>query len=521
MTPTTRRAPRTPWLACGLLLAAAAAPAQEAPARPNIVYILADDLGIGDVRAYNPEGKIPTPHHDRVAREGMRFTDAHSGSAVCTPTRYGILTGRYAWRTRLARSVIGGYSPPLIEPGRMTVASLLKKNGYRTAAVGKWHLGIGWPRKPGAVGELDDWIIPPEADPWSIDFARPFRGGPTDHGFDAFYGISGTADMPPFVFLAGDRCAGVPSVEKTFLRTGPAEKSFEVTDVMPKITDKAVATLDAWGKDPKARPFFLYFAMTAPHTPIAPSRDYAGRSEINAYADFVIELDDAVGRVLEALDRNGLADSTLLIVTSDNGCSPAADYPTLLAHGHNPSGPYRGWKADIFEGGHRIPLLVRWPGRVEAGSTCDQTACLTDLMATCADLLGDALPDDAGEDSVSLLPALLGEARAPLREATVHHSIDGSFAIRRGRWKLCLCPGSGGWSRPEPGGPEEARLPAVQLYDLEADPAERRNVQADHPEVVAELTRLLERYVARGRSTPGEPQANDRPVGIGPGGTRR
>ncbi|HEX8200005.1 MAG TPA: arylsulfatase, partial [Isosphaeraceae bacterium] len=471
-----------------VVLGSLAVSTRAAPAdRPNIVVILADDLGYGDVGGFNPDCRIATPHLDRLAAQGMRLTDAHSGSAVCTPTRYGLLTGRYAWRSRLTRGVLGGYSPPLIEPGRLTVAELLRRHGYRTACVGKWHLGLGWATADGTrFGDE----IEPRGDIGAVDYARPIARGPLALGFDSFFGISASLDMPPYLYIHDDRCVGVPTVEKTYLRTGPAHADFEAVDVLPTLTRRAVEFLDERAGD--RRPFFLDFAPTAPHTPIVPSAAYRGTSRINPYADFVVQVDAAVGRVLEALERNGLADSTLVIVTSDNGGSPAADFATLAEHGHHPNGPFRGAKADIYEGGHRIPLLARWPGRIRAGSTCADTICLTDLMATCAAILGVELPADAGEDSVNLLPDLLGTAEGPVREATVHHSIDGSFAIRQGRWKLALCPDSGGWSTPRPGRPEARGLPPVQLFDLDRDIGERHNVQAEHPEVVARLTRLLE-----------------------------
>lgn len=495
------------WLSLAVVQATLAGTASE---RPNIVYILADDLGYGDVGCMNSGSKIATPHIDRLAAQGMRFTDAHSGSAVCTPTRYGILTGRYAWRTRLERGVLGGYSPPLIEEGRLTVPRFLKGHGYRTACVGKWHLGLGWETlRPVA---FNDEIARTEPEMRSVDYARPFRGGPLSAGFDDFFGISASLDMPPFIFLHGDRCVGLPTAEQTHIRKGPAEPRFEAVDVLPTLIHQGVAYLEDQAKARPAQPFFLYLALNAPHTPIVPGSAYEGKSGLGAYGDFVVQVDDSVGQVLDALDRLNLDRTTLVIFTSDNGCSPEADFPALARHGHHPSGSFRGHKADIFEGGHRVPFLARWPGKVRAGSRCDDTICLTDLLATCAAIVEAELPGDAGEDSVNLLPDLLATARGPLREATVHHSINGSFAIRQGPWKLALCPDSGGWSQPRPGRPEAKGLPAVQLYNLHNDPGERHNLQAEQPDVVARLTRRLERYVNEGRSTPGPKQKNDRTV---------
>jgi arylsulfatase A len=504
-----------------LVLIPLAMGASRREGRPNIVYILADDLGYGDVRCLNPSGKIATPNLDRLAAAGMAFTDAHSGSAVCTPTRYGILTGRYAWRSRLQAGVLGGCSPRLIEPGRLTVAEMLRRAGYRTTAVGKWHLGMDWPLGPGKPRFTD--AIEQGADGWNVDFARPIAGGPNSVGFDEYFGISGSLDMVPYTFIEDDRVTAIPTVDKQFplmhgrdggaTRQGPAAADFEAHDVLPALTRRAVVSILRHADAARAgRPFFLYLALSAPHTPIEPAGPWLGRSGLNPYGDFVMQVDAAVGEVLDALDERGLTDRTLVIFTSDNGCSPEAKFAELAARGHDPSRGFRGHKADIFEGGHRVPFLVRWPGVVAPGRRSDQLIGLTDLMANCAEILGQRLPDAAGEDSVSILPALRGQDRHPLREAVVHHSINGSFAIRQGDWKLALCPDSGGWSDPRPGSKDADGLPPVQLYNLASDPGERHNVQDRHPDVVARLTRLLERYVAEGRSTPGPPRKNDVPV---------
>ena len=462
---------------------------------PNIVLILADDLGYGDVRCLNPQGKIATPNIDRLAAEGMRFTDAHSGSAVCTPTRYGILTGRYCWRSHLQSGVLLGFSPPLIATERLTAPALLKQHGYATACIGKWHLGLAFAGGSDAKGP---------------DLTKPIRHGPTTRGFDYFFGISASLDMPPFAFIENDHFTEMPSVEKTWIRKGPAAAGFEAVDVLPALVRKAVEYVAARGADKKA--FFLYLPLTSPHTPIVPTRDWQGRSGLNAYGDFVMQTDAGVGEILTALDKHGLTDNTLVVMTSDNGCSPAANTAELEGKGHYPSGHFRGYKADIFDGGHRIPFVARWPAKIKAGAASDQLICLTDLMATCAEIVGAKLPDNAGEDSVSILPVLLGQASKPVREAVVHHSINGSFAIRQGQWKLELCPDSGGWSPPKPGSAEAKRLPPVQLYDMSRDAAERSNVGKEHPEIVARLVKLLEKYVADGRSTPGAPQPNDAAV---------
>ena len=495
---------RTIALCAALCLSlTAGAVAAGAPRPPNIVYILADDLGYGDVRCYNPNGKIPTPHIDRLAAQGMRFTDVHSGSSVCSPTRYGIMTGRYAWRTTLQNGVLWGYSRRLIEPGRLTLPAMLKARGYRTACFGKWHLGMDWPLKAGGIAAADK-------DKWAVDYAGKIANGPTTVGFETLFGISGSLDMFPFVWIADDRCAQPATVEKHIWRDGPAAVDFEAVDVLPTLTKRACDYLAARSQPSEPRPpFFLYLPLASPHTPIAVAPEWQGKSGLNAYADFVMQTDAAVGQVLDSLERAGQAENTLVILTSDNGCSNQANLPELLAKGHNPSGPFRGLKMDAFEGGHRVPFVARWPGQVKPGTTSAQTICLTDLVATCAEILGEKFPANAAEDSVSFLPALLGtDAGRPLREATVHHSMNGSFAIRQANWKLIFAPGSGGWSAPKPGSPAERGLPPVQLYDLAADVGEQHNVHAEHPDVVARLTKLMEQYVADGRSTPGAPQRN-------------
>ena len=516
--------PRTlAWLSALLTVIAWSRPVPADTPAPNIVYILCDDLGYGDVHCLNPEGKIATPQMDRLAAGGMIFTDAHSSSAVCSPTRYGILTGRYGWRSRLKQGVLGGMSPPLIEPGRLTVASFLNQQGYHTACVGKWHLGMQWTLKPGEKGFGDNIEQGPEG--WRADFTQPITRGPNGVGFDEYFGISASLDMVPYTFIENDRVAAVPTVDKAFAmmlgrnggmtRKGPAAADFEDVAVLPALTRRAVEIIERQSPGAKAgKPFFLYLPLNAPHTPITPTEEWRGKSGLNPYADFVMQTDASIGAVLDALDREGIAENTLVFLASDNGCSPQAKYEELLPKGHNPSHHFRGTKADVFEGGHRVPFLARWPARVKAGTRTDQTVCLNDLLATCADILGKPLPANAGEDSVSLLPVLEGRAEGPIHEAVVHHSINGSFAIRQGRWKLELCADSGGWSEPRPGTPASRELPAAQLYDLSDDVGERHNLADDHPEVVARLTQLLEKYVADGRSTPGERQVNTTPVTI-------
>ncbi len=367
--------------------------AADAQERPNIVYILADDLGYGDVRCLNPESKIPTPRMDQLAAEGMTFTDAHSGSAVCTPTRYGLLTGRYAWRTRLKQHVLWGYSPPLIDHGELTVAQYLKAQGYHTACIGKWHLGLGWQTTDGT--KLGDEA---ELTGESIDFEKPYTHGPLNLGFDYFFGIAASLDMPPYVYLEQDRATAIPAAMKpTTFRAGLTAEDFEPVKVLPDLTDRAIAYLKERHAANPDQPFFLYLPLTSPHTPVVPSSDVKGLSEAGDYGDFVVQTDRAIGQVLDALDDLNLRRNTLVIVTSDNGSTESTE--TMVAsYGHRPNHHFRGRKSDSWEGGHRVPFIVRWPAQVTAGSTSAETTCLTDLLATVADLVGAPLPEGAGQD---------------------------------------------------------------------------------------------------------------------------
>lgn len=471
---------------------------EETPDHPNIIYILADDLGYGDISALNNSSKLHTPHIDAMAANGMAFTDAHSNSAVCSPTRYGILTGRYAWRSSLKNGVTWSWSEPLIQPERSTVASYLQARDYQTACIGKWHLGLGWAKD--STG--------------TADMTQPISGGPVALGFDYFYGITASLDIPPYVYIENDRitATSIDTVEaetgKRFWRRGPVGNDFKHEEVLPQLTEKAVGYITEQAASDQ--PFFLYFPLPAPHTPILPSEAFMGKSGTNTYGDFVLMVDDVVGQIMTALEANGISENTMVIFTSDNGCSPMADFEELAGFDHDPSYTFRGHKADIFEGGHRVPFLVQWPARIAKGAVSNETVCLTDLMATAAAIVQDSLADTEGEDSYNLLPLLEGHTLAgPVREATVHHSINGSFSIRQGKWKLAFCPDSGGWSDPRPAAAETMDLPPVQLFDMEADVAEENNLMEEHPEIVSRLTALMEQYIANGRSTPGDMQAND------------
>lgn len=485
----------TSLLVLSLASVLAAASPEKVDRRPTIVVLLADDLGTGDVTALSASCRIRTPYLDGFAVEATRLTDYHASSAVCTPTRYGLLTGRYAWRTALQKGVLQGESPALIAPGRPTIASVLKDVGYRTVCVGKWHLGLDWRR--GADGKPD--------------YSLPFGGGPIAHGFETFSGIAASADMPPYVLLEGDRVTAVPTGSyegspPAYARKGAAQPGWDPANLLESVTQRAIVELRKCRED--ARPLFLYIPLPSPHTPIVPSASWRGRSGINAYADFVMETDNSIGRILMALRETGRAENALVVVTSDNGCSKAANFAELKEHGHDPSAGFRGMKADLFEGGHRVPCMVRWPGRIARGGSSDALAGSTDLYATCLAAAGATPPALGGEDSVNLLPVLLGEAKS-VRGTYIMHSIEGRFAFRSGSLKLLACRGSGGWSHPLPKDPDYGRLPPDQLYDLAQDPAEEINLVRARPGDVERLWSQLESQVKAGRTTPGPASPND------------
>ena len=477
--------------------------------RPNIVFIMADDMGYGDAGCFNANSKIPTPHMDRLAKQGMRFTDAHTPSSVCTPTRYGVLTGRYCWRSRLKNAVQWGFDHPLIEPSRTTVASFLKTQGYATACAGKWHLGLGWTLKN---GRTEPWPDRSRNEPhnggWDIDYAKPLTGGPNSLGFDYFFGISASNNMPPYCFIENDRVVDNPNVVKNPLNYGnskaPMTADWDDSQYGPNITEKAVGFLKRHHAKNPQQPFFLYLPSQAPHRPCVPPDFVKGKSNAGRRGDMVVEFDWTVGRVLETLYELKVADNTLVFVTSDNGGTPGDTFPPGSGkrngnvrgktYGHKSCGDWRGYKSEIWEGGHRVPFIARWPGKVPAGSVSSEPICLTDLLATVADVLDAKLPTNAGPDSVSLLPALQESYRdQPLHEAIVHHDYIGRFALRQGRWKY-IAPGVPSNRKPAP-----KREPAA-LYDLKSDPAETTNVIAKQPTVAARLAKLLQTYREQGHS---------------------
>jgi len=420
--------------------------------KPNIIFVLFDDMGYGEPKCYREGTEFKTPNMDRLALEGMRFTDAHSAASVCTPTRYGVLTGRYP--SRIGQfGVLTTYSPPIIPKERMTVASLLKQNGYDTACIGKWHLGMDWDSHP--------------EDEKTIPVGTLLLTGPAANGFDYFCGYTHSRNI------------------RTVIEQDKVAANVGETETQPLLAKKAVEFLDNPAR--KAKPFFLYLPLSPPHTPSVPAPEFVGISGTGGqdakYGDWLYQGDWVLGQVLEALERNNLADNTLIMVSSDNGAEKRS------------YAPLRGEKTSIYEGGHRMPFIAHWPGRIKAGAVCDDTICLNDLMATCAEIVGAKIPDNAGEDSVSILPDLLGTAKGPVREATVHQSLRRDLAIRKGPWKLIFSSKGG-----------------RELYNLQTDLGETKNVAADHPETVKELTALLQQYIANGRSTPGPIQPNEVPV---------
>ena len=508
---------RTLLLIIAIVCCSYLAALQAASAPPNIVVIYADDLGYGDIQCYNPKrGKIPTPHVDKLASQGMRFTDAHSSSGVCSPSRYTILTGRYHWRSRLQRGIVRLWGPPLITPDRLTIGGLAKKHGYHTACIGKWHLGWDWPipagkkklfSSTGYRGKKNLSATDEQRAAWREVFSKPIAGGPIAVGFDEYFGTD-VPNWPPYCFIENDRTVGIPSeyaAPELFIRNqasqqGPALKGWTLEPILPALGDRAAAFIQREAKTPK--PFLVYMPLTSPHTPLSVNDEWKGKSKLNLYADFVMETDAIVGQVLDAIEKSGVAKNTLVIFTSDNGCAPYIGVTDLEKMGHYPSGPLRGYKADAWEGGHRVPFVVRWPGVVKPKSSCDQLVHQADLLATFAEIFGTKLPKSAGEDSFSLMSLFKG-GTGPIREHAVSASIGGTPSVRMGQWKYIPARGSGGWGK---GGDQSQ---PIQLYDLADDLGESRNLAAKNPKQVERMKALLEKLIVQGRSTPGPKQKND------------
>lgn len=478
---------------------------KTATKKPNIIIIFCDDLGYGDLSCLNPNSAINTPGMDRLADEGMTFTDAHSNSAVCTPSRYGLLTGRYAWRTRLKRGVLMGYSPHLISPERKTVADIAKEKNYDTACIGKWHLGMDMPKKE-------------KGSKWKINYNGTILNGPNSVGFDYYYGVAASLDMPPYVYIENDKftesASGVMKGKKfpDYMRGGEIGESFDHINTLDIITNKATEFITKQAK--KENPFLLYLPLTSPHKPVLPAKRFQGKSGIGPYGDFVLQTDDTIKRVLETLDNVKIADNTLVILTSDNasfmkrvaenGHKNRSTTQGFLPETHQSNYIWRGTKTDIYEGGHRVPFLVKWPNGVKAGSTCDKTICITDILKTCADILNVEVEDNTGEDSFSLLPYLQENKPTIERGPVIHHSANGVFSLRNGKWKMIFANGSGGRQKPV----GKAWEKPYQLYDISNDPSEIRNVLDSNPEIAEKMTKMMYRIIDNGRSSTGTPQKN-------------
>ncbi len=531
-------------LLVGCRFAYAAKPHPDATARcPNILFILADDLGYGDVGCYNPESKVPTPNLDQLSREGMLFTDAHSPSTVCTPSRYSLLTGRMAFRTGMGGVFTGVRGPCLIEEERLTLPQMLREKGYETAMFGKWHIGMTFLDKDGTpVYEAD--LKNPKKKDWRepgaevqrvrlVDYSRPIPDGPVNRGFDKFFG---TVCCPTtdwfYAFVDGDRVPVPPTelldrdkypnhVYSQDFRRGLIAPDFDPEEVDLLFLKKSIQFLESHIENQKSKignqkseignpkPFFLFHSTQAVHLPSLAGKDFQGKTQAGPHGDFIFEFDHVVGELMETLDRLGLADNTLVMVSSDNGPETAPIMNMRPDYGHDGARPWRGMKRDQWEGGHRVPLIVRWPGKIEPGSRTTQTACLTDVMATCAEIVGAKLPNDAAEDSYSILPVLLGvqDEDTALRPYTLHQTIRLDLAIRRGPWKYLDHQGSGGnrytSERFEPYIlPEKAPGAPGQLYNLDTDPGETTNLYFEHPEIVKQLKDQLEESRESGRSVP-------------------
>ncbi|WP_139955796.1 sulfatase-like hydrolase/transferase [Flavicella sediminum] len=477
--------------------------------KPNIIIIYTDDQGYGDVSALNPDAKFKTPNMDRLANEGMVFTDGHSSDAVCTPSRYSLLTGRYSWRTSLKKGVIGADGPCLIEKGRTTIASLLKTKGYATAMIGKWHLQMEF---EGEKGKGRDW-------------SKPFTDGPIEKGFDYFFGIPASMNFGVLTYLENDKVLDPPVLftkkkmdvtPRTYRMTPPYKKeiakghvevapSFNDELVLETFANKAVAYIqESVTEEKKDQPFFLYLPLTSPHLPHCTHPDFQGKSNCGNYGDFMQETDFRIGQVLNALKENGLEENTLVIFSSDNGAESNYKYQKDT-YQHYSCMNFKGGKRDIYEGGHRVPFLMRWPKVIKAGSKVNDPVCQSDYLATIAAIVGTELADTEGEDSYSLYAMMKGEDAA-MNRAVIHHSFTGHFAIREGKWKLNMLRGSGGSLKPVVLTPKAGEA-LYELYDIEKDPGETENLYFKYPKIVQDLTQKITEIVKNGRSTEGEPQS--------------
>jgi arylsulfatase A len=483
---------------------------------PNIIFILADDLGYGDVGCYSPKSKVPSPNIDKLASEGMLFTDAHSPSTVCTPTRYSVLTGRMAFRNGMRGVFTGAGGPCLIEEDRLTLPGMLRNNGYTTACIGKWHVGLTFLDKNGKP--INKNGLEPVKE---IDYTRPIPDAPIHRGFDHFFG---TACCPTtdflYAYIDGDRIPVPPTglLDRTPLpkhpysrdnRIGMIAPDFDLEEVDMLFLEKSLQFIENHVKKTPDKPFFLFHSAQAVHLPSFPGDNFKGKTTAGPHGDFIFEFDYIVGELLKSLDRFGIAENTLVIVSSDNGPEVTTTLNMRQDHQHDGAYPWRGMKRDQWEGGHRVPFIARWPGKIKAGSTSDQTLCLTDMMATYAALVGAELPNNAAEDSFNILPVLLSEQSEQdlIRPYTLHQTIKLELAIRRGPWKYLDHKGSGGnnYERDDLKAfdiPDTAPETPGQLYNLETDPGETTNLYNQHPEIVKELKTQLDLFRNNGRSAP-------------------
>ena len=476
------------------VLCSATAAAEEPAEQPNIVMIYTDDQGYGDFSLQNPDSKIPTPHLDQLAEDGMRFTDAHSSSGVCTPSRYALLTGRYHWRQ--GEGIVASWGGSWFDEGRLTLPAMLREKGYRTACIGKWHLGWDW-------NAIRNEEVNDRNHPDAHDWSKPVPGGPLDHGFDYYFGDD-VPNFPPYTWMEDDRILEPPTVPFTPIpaptdeceggergeghdcRPGPMVDGWRLDAVMPKLTEK---TIEWIGQQSEDQPFFLYWSWTSPHTPVVPIEEFQGSTEAGPYGDFMHQSDAHLGEVLQALADNGFADDTLVIFSSDNGPESIA-YPRIQNHGHYSMGPLRGLKRDVWEGGHRVPFVVRWPGVVEANTVSDELVSQIDIMATLASVVNYELPDNAAEDSHDILPLLRGESDQSGRETLVHRTWQTPWGIRHGDWIYINAPTGAVQNEPDWRG--YAPNPHDDwLNNIGDDLGQRENLVSEEPKKAAELRTLL------------------------------
>lgn len=475
-------------------------------AKPNIVILYADDMGFGDLGVQNSESRIPTPHLDRLAAQGARFTDAHSSSGVCTPSRYALLHGRYHWRK--FHGIVNSFDQPVLDAERTTLPELLKTKGYKTACIGKWHLGWDWNaiKRPGATPAKAAGNVPGGFAPNAFDWSKPIPGGPLSHGFDYYFGDD-VPNFPPYAWFENDRVITEPTVplatpKRTAegsweARPGPSVKDWDFWAVMPKLTEKAVEWI---GEQKQDEPFFLYFPFTSPHAPIVPTQDFVGKSKAGDFGDFVAQTDDTVGRILRALQEGGFAENTLVIFTADNGPEHYA-YDRIQNFQHRSMGPLRGLKRDLWEGGHRVPFVVRWPSRIPARSVFSGILSQIDIYATIATIVEAEIPPGSAEDSYNQYSFLSGKTPS-VRNAVVHNTNANAYAIRHGDWVLIAAKTGGVSKVPEWFDKENgyARNPHPgELYNLSNDLAQKHNLYAEHSDKVQELSALLEQVRAKGQ----------------------